>query len=122
MSVRSETYILIGVELGRMKVGEDSYEYLEKLRFPWCGKGAADTFGVLFDGMNSNYIMAGYCHSVSNPESGGFDERATFNLSMGDPPQWTLDKAKEVQEWLRSQDFEKFTSEQVALHVLTHYH
>ena len=67
MSTSKQTYVIYGAELDYKKVSANYEKLLDAdLMFPRNGVGAKGTCGILFDGMNSKYCIAGYCLGVDS--------------------------------------------------------
>jgi hypothetical protein len=120
MSVRSETYIIIGVRLNLITGLNATDQELDNIQFPWCGRGAQGTMGVLIDGMGDTNHFAGYCVSVTD-ECDGFPEPMSFDLinAASRLPPNTLEL---TEEWLDTNGLRRFTDQPVRLHVITYYH
>lgn len=123
MSVRSEPYIIAGYKLKKQFIDDinDSDELLdefEKLNFPWCGKGAQKTLGILVDGMGNNYVLAGYCIDCGEEFDG-------LNFTEIDPmnPDSISQYKNQVDAWLSRNDLIKYLENgEFKLFILTHYH
>jgi len=63
MSVRSEPYLIVGYRLSNKykNDSDDNFDRFKNFQFPWCGKNAENTYGVLVDVMGSDYVIAGFC-------------------------------------------------------------
>lgn len=69
MSVRSETYIIYGTKLDFEKTSEILDEGAA-IEFHCRGEEAKGKIGVLFDGMNGEYALAGYCIECGQEDAG----------------------------------------------------
>lgn len=116
MSVRNETYLIYGIRLDDKKC-RNNYERLEPLEFPWCGKGAKGTFGILYDGMSSNYVIAGKCVALQDDE--GED---SFGCMRIDEKQFQTDIS--ITDWLYANDLIAFIEEDAdyGYYLISHYH
>lgn len=126
MSTQVETYIIYGVQLDLDKMEtEDDEIYnniIEPLKFPWCGKGAKNTMGILYDVMNNGYCIAGYCISVGSEWD---DEMLDFTELS---PHKIDDQYMEITcNWLNEKGLIRFikSDDKVwhnKLFILSHYH
>ena len=106
MSVSREDYLILGFNLDEKtfdydKYEEDMIEYNEELEY-----------GILYDGMNKNYIIAGKV-LCKGDEYDGID-LVQFNIDE------LLDEVVKVKKWAK----EKFnlSDVEVRLSCLTHFH
>lgn len=120
MSIRAETYIIYGQKLDITKVfGDEVYDLISHLKFPWCGRGAKGTYGILFDGMSSDYALAGYCIDVAdNTDFMGF---ALIKLEQNKIDEQLLEKTN---IWIAEHKLFKYleSEEGNKIWIVTHYH
>lgn len=120
MSIRAETYIIYGRKLDTKMVFKDEvYDLIDHLQFPWCGEGAKGTFGILLDGMNTSYALAGYCIDVAdNTDFMGFD---LLKLEQDKIDEQLLEKTN---NWIAEHKLFKYleSEEGNKIWIATHYH
>lgn len=119
MSVRSETYLLLGYRLDLEKLKALSEDVEDRLIFPWCGKGAAGTCGLLVDGMSGGYALAGYCILVSDEE-----HRGGIPLTELDTTELLTQHSGTVRCWLDAEGLYQYRSTGATLQMflVTHFH
>lgn len=120
MGTRNETYLMLAVKLDfeeitkEMNEGESSK--FESLQVPYCGIKAKDTMGILVDGMNGEYAIAGLVLGVVNEDNGGFPLTVIEDNIPRDS----------VFKWLRETGLDtlqpKGSNIYPDLMILTHYH
>lgn len=118
MSTRHESYIIAGKRLNHKQFSKDldeNYEVMDKLQFPWCGKGAKGTFGVLSECMGADdYTIAGYCIDCGEEFNG---------LSLNELDEHDIIKhIQPVSDWLYQNNLLKYIEGDFKLFVLTHWH
>lgn len=118
MSIRAETYIIYGRKLDTEKVSLDEvYVQLEPLKFPWRGENAKGTFGILWDSMNSDYVIAGYCIDVGTEWDGPQMELNEITI------QYINSLDIQTTDWMNENILYTLSeSEDNKLYILTHYH
>jgi hypothetical protein len=121
MSTRNEVYLIYGIKLDYNKVSDDdNYENLDKehLFFPWCGRGAKGTFGILMDGTNGKYCVAGKCLAIKDDEGDqdfGFMEIPEISAGLG----------IEVSDWMYANKLLPLIANDALehnLYLIRHYH
>lgn len=115
MSVRSETYLLVGVKMDRKKVLDLDGE----LNLPWRGEDAEGKIGILTDCYSDSYSVAGYCVAVAR------DEDVGFNLMEIDSIKLTTAYFPKVHDWLKEHKLFNLIEKDchfARLYLLTHYH
>lgn len=123
MSVQNESYVILGVRLDFNKTSqflEDNYCKTDHLEFPRGGKGAIGKLGILFDGMNGQYAIAGKCLKVESPEYNEYFD--CFDLGPYVFGKEVLEK--EVLTWLYENKLDLLVSGAVkcSFFVIGHYH
>lgn len=125
MSTRVELYVIRGVSLDvkgfeeALNANEPLLEKMEELYFPWCGGEEAEgKLGVLFDGVNGDYAIAGYCVAAGN---GKDDGHLSKPIEIRDR-EFNLDY--KVAKWLTQNELSKYLKpdSDIATHVISHYH
>lgn len=118
MSTRIETYVIVGVLLdvdAIFKSRDNGNPIFEFQDFPWCGKGATGTMGILLDGMSGDYGIAGHCLGVSDEEGQSFGL-----LALDDVSPKTVEA---VNEWLEESGLNPYVKEpKVRNYVVHHWH
>lgn len=112
MSIRCETYVIRGIFLNWDK----AIEIVRDLEFPWCGKNASNTYGVLIDGMNGSYILAGHCLMCGDSSEGGggnLDLVEISKLKYNDD---------EISSWLYENFSKDLFETSLDTIFITHYH
>jgi hypothetical protein len=122
MSTRAETYVIYGRKLDVDLIkNEKSHEIPEELYFPWCGEGAKDTLGVLYDGMNGAYCIAGYCIAVGSEWDG-----PELGLVEIDCNTIDIDMLEKVNTWIHGNMLYIYIQDEETsgnkIWILTHYH
>jgi hypothetical protein len=118
MGTSSEPYLIAGYRLKYKEISklfDDNYEKMDKLQFPWCGRKAKGTMGILMDGMGSDYVLAGYCIDCGEDFDG---------LSLNEIDQLSFDYyQRDAWEWLKANDLTKYTEQGIfKIFAVTHYH
>ena len=116
MSVRSEPYLIVGYRLSD-KYKNDENEDFDKFadfQFPWCGKNAKNTYGILVDGVTGIHVIAGFCIDCGVEDVG---------LSLNEiTPEKLKNYQKGVDDWLEINNLNQYKEGEFKLFALTHYH
>lgn len=118
MSMRAETYIIYGRKLDAQKAfNDETYDKLSPLKFSLSLKNVKGTSGILFDGMDGSYVIAGYCIDVGAEWDGpqmSFNEIDDHYLKLLD---------HQTTDWIiQNLPYTLCESEENKLYILTHYH
>ena len=108
MSTNVEHYVIVGIDAGARDKEGSTYDKFEKLGF----EPDEGNYGCVFDGMNEQYAICGYC-LFKGDEYDGIESGATGLDGLNNCIR------KNVEIWLNGHGIE---FKEVRLHVVSHWH
>ena len=120
MSVQNESYVIFGAKLDYNKVSleyDKDYERIGNLMLPKGPNRAVGCLGLLFDGMNGQYCVAGKCLALEKPEAEEYFE--CFKVPINN----SAFLAYEVRKWIEDNGLSDLVgNNSFAFYVVGHHH